>query len=691
MSISVDNIIDLKNELNLVVTKRKEAIEKKELLSNQLKTLETNLQKGGDVEALKLLELQIEQTSTLINTTSLQINQQVFDMDALLTQEQHTLFTALQQAFVVDAQFTDVKTNAAINISLVKQDYIQCSHQAIQIKTATNQIIIYPVIVLIQDAQNSFYIVPTASLNLKFNHQQEGIAQTQSTLHIHIPTIYDATFATTNSSALLKIESTANDYLALLNLLNSPGVKGIKKEYYQTIADFGNQHVELIKKISANENFLKHVQSSQSIAINNKYIESLGLIDLLKCFNALAKINDTASNESFSMMYLQSKFNNLSINSYEEIVKLNDANMIKLYTDFVAANQTVLNTKDVIAFELANLLKTFDKELHLQYRSNLYQYASIVMKADGKITKQEEDNLKKIMTTDSEINTINKIIAQEHIVEEKTLEQLIYDLYDLTGLQSVKQEINTLINLIKIQKAREGFDLKNTNMSLHIVFSGNPGTGKTTVARHLAKIYKCLGVLKKGHLVETDRSGMIAEYVGQTAIKVNKLVDSALDGVLFIDEAYALMTDDKDTYGKEAIATLLKRMEDDRERLIVVLAGYSDEMKTLIDSNPGLKSRFNKYIHFSDYTEIELFSIFIGMSRKLNFHLAPGLIEALKGIFSIELAKGEKSFGNGRFVRNLFEKMIENQANRLVYDTTLSKEKLTTLMVADLPSVYLMK
>lgn len=224
-------------------------------------------------------------------------------------------------------------------------------------------------------------------------------------------------------------------------------------------------------------------------------------------------------------------------------------------------------------------------------------------------------------------------------------------------------------------------------MSLHLVFTGSPGTGKTTVARFVAQIYKCLGVLQKGHLVETDRSGMIAEYTGQTAIKVNKLVDSALHGVLFIDEAYAILTDAQDAYGKEAIATLLKRMEDDRDKLIVILAGYTTEMEMFIDSNPGLKSRFNKYIHFANYTADELYSIFISMSRKLHFTCSLQVVDAIRNHFAAVIEKGDDNFGNGRYVRNFFEKLIEKQANRLASDTNLNKEKLTTFLMEDIPEV----
>lgn len=256
------------------------------------------------------------------------------------------------------------------------------------------------------------------------------------------------------------------------------------------------------------------------------------------------------------------------------------------------------------------------------------------------------------------------------------------ELNSLIGLESVKEEVNSLANLVKIQKQREAKGMKNTSLSYHCVFTGSPGTGKTTVARILASIYKDLGVVKSGHLVETDRSGLIAEYVGQTAVKTNAICDSALNGVLFIDEAYALV-DGKGGYGEEAIATLLKRMEDDRDRLVVIVAGYTKEMKDFIETNPGLESRFTNYINFPDYSADELYQIFMMRANKFSYVLTPDADAFLKASLEETVANKSRNFGNGRYVRNVFEKCITNQANRLAKMSSPSADDLQTLTRED--------
>lgn len=255
---------------------------------------------------------------------------------------------------------------------------------------------------------------------------------------------------------------------------------------------------------------------------------------------------------------------------------------------------------------------------------------------------------------------------------------------DLIGLKRVKEEITTLTNYIKMKQKRDEMDMKSPNISYHCVFTGNPGTGKTTVARIIAGIYRDMGVLCSGHLVETDRSGLVAEYVGQTAVKTNAIIDSALDGVLFIDEVYTLAQGDKTDFGHEAIATLLKRMEDARDRLVVILAGYTNEIEEFINSNPGLRSRFNRYIHFEDYSAEELYEIFCLQMKKNEYTMTDDASQFLKEKLAAVVANKPKDFGNARYVRNLFEKAVEQQANRLAARQELAKEDLTLITKEDL-------
>lgn len=279
-----------------------------------------------------------------------------------------------------------------------------------------------------------------------------------------------------------------------------------------------------------------------------------------------------------------------------------------------------------------------------------------------------------------------KEILKSHQAEPSPskLKSSTSELDTLVGLASVKEETKTLSNFIKIQQKRKEQGLKSSSVSYHCVFTGNPGTGKTTVARIVAQIYKDLGILSKGHLVETDRAGLVAEYVGQTAVKTNKIIDSALDGVLFIDEAYSLIGTGQD-YGKEAIATLLKRMEDNRDRLVVILAGYSKEMQDFINTNPGLQSRFNRYIDFPDYSAEELLQIFEKNVEKFDYKLQKEALVAMSEYFQHAVENKDANFGNARFVRNIFEKTLEKQANRLSTDPDLDTNELTLITLADLP------
>jgi len=289
-----------------------------------------------------------------------------------------------------------------------------------------------------------------------------------------------------------------------------------------------------------------------------------------------------------------------------------------------------------------------------------------------------------IVTNDVNIE-INSTQQKERVSDDKTLDELLAEMNLLTGLANVKQDVNSLINLLKIRKIREERGMNQPALSLHLVFIGNSGTGKTTIARLIAQIYHKMGLLSKGHLTEVDRSGLVGGYIGQTAIKVQEVIEKAKGGILFIDEAYSLTrSDSKNDFGIEAIDTLLKGMEDNRNDLIVIVAGYPGLMEHFLESNPGLRSRFNKFINFEDYSPTELIDILFKMCQKSNLRLSEEASDYAKVFFEKRCMNKDSTFANARGVRNFFEQAIVNQANRLVTVAALNDEILSTIEVVDL-------
>lgn len=271
---------------------------------------------------------------------------------------------------------------------------------------------------------------------------------------------------------------------------------------------------------------------------------------------------------------------------------------------------------------------------------------------------------------------------QEPLPPPRPIEELLAELDDLVGLDSVKTEVRLVTNLLRVQQLRAERDLPTTPQSRHLVFTGNPGTGKTTVARLLAAIYRTLGVVEKGQLVETDRSGLVSGFVGQTALKVMEVADRATGGVLLIDEAYALARGGENDFGREAIDTIVKVIEDRRDELVVIAAGYPDEMADFIGANPGLASRFPKTIFFPDYDDDELWQIFVDQGEKAGYHADADAEAKVRAWFAS--VPRDKGFGNGRLARNLFEDAVARQASRVVAITDPTDEQLTALTAADI-------
>ena len=613
-----------------------------------------------------------------------------------------------------------------------------------------SDLFIYPAFVLLIDSQGEITLVDLKELKFNFFPQRfqesketippdskiidytwykvnkDGSRDMRYAANFQIPIVKYGAFTFNSANGLNETyyisnfeeaESFANEFQKYLDLANHNTSNNVNiseefsKQYFDLLVTFSDQLISITKKIAADESLFEKLKVNLSETPPDKFIHYCVIYDLCQIAKILnngvyskdslettglvlstntilpdAKIDLlSAGYDSIARSHSNGLYNGLA-KSIFDIGNNNKPISIQIKSKNDDENISLKKIENNLSLSIA--LKVIQHPLFDEYATALYQFANIIAKADNTVSKEEETILKEIyqLTHNPIPDQENKSLNISEVNEDESLNEVLNELETLIGLDDVKQEVKSLINYIKIQKEREKVGLKSSQVSYHCVFTGSPGTGKTTIARIVAKIYMHLGILKKGHLVETDRSGLVAEYLGQTAIKVNKTIDSAIDGVLFIDEAYSLVEENQDSYGKEAVAALIKRMEDDRDKLIVILAGYTQEMKTFIDTNPGFKSRFNRYIEFKDYSPDELEAIYKSQCSKLDYKLTDDAEKKVHEVVTSAFATRDKSFGNGRFVRNIFEKTEERQANRIASIPSLTKEILTTITVEDIPS-----
>lgn len=377
-------------------------------------------------------------------------------------------------------------------------------------------------------------------------------------------------------------------------------------------------------------------------------------------------------------LFIKSELNGIYTGSEIAISSILISTYLLLGMDLINSDSDINKHEIIDLFNYINMLQ------NNVYKEGLIcgKHAQII----STIFSEHFENDSNFVPIDVVENEDNEII----IDEDTDIDELLIELNSLVGLERVKNDVQSLVNIIRISKIKEERGIPEVPMSYHLVFSGNPGTGKTTVARLLARIYNSLDLLSKGHLVEVDRSGLVGGYVGQTALKVQEVVQKALGGVLFIDEAYSLTSNkDSNDYGREAVETLLKAMEDNRDDLIIIVAGYTELMEKFLDSNPGLRSRFNKYILFEDYNAQELQLIFERFCNKSHLKLTSAAKEFSYNYFQNRCNLALKNFANARDVRNYFEKAITNQANRLSLLKNIDNDSLVTIELNDIVDIVL--
>jgi stage V sporulation protein K len=452
-------------------------------------------------------------------------------------------------------------------------------------------------------------------------------------------------------------------------------IRNLKQETTQIIAicDELNKDDKFVQKINA----LVNPNSSKGLLFKS---QQFFISDLIALYNL--KIENQTEKSRFVLAYYYDALRNNHFADERGISTLNKlvaSDEFKLHLEKIRRENIILSFDESQKFcFLTNVLTSIKSSKVPEVKSKFERFMqfSFDLKLDDKIASD--------FLASNEKPVQNSKVSE--VKDEDSLEKVLEELNKLVGLENVKQDVTELINLLEIQKKRSEQGLKNIEITLHTVFLGPPGTGKTTVARLLSRIFRHLGFLSKGQLYETDREGMIAGFVGQTATKVDKAVEESLGGVLFIDEAYALTVNSfGNDYGAEAVNTLLKRMEDHREDLAVVVAGYDEPMKLFIESNPGLRSRFNRFFTFEHFKPEQLMLVFESCCKTSDFVLSDEAKEKLSDTFEILYSKKDEGFGNARVVRNLFEKSVQNQANRIVKIKKITPKILKTLSEEDIP------
>lgn len=434
------------------------------------------------------------------------------------------------------------------------------------------------------------------------------------------------------------------------------------------------------------------IENAKIVKLNKVHLTDLFAFDICQFIERISKKNANERWILFEKIYLHDR----NIDSNKNIDMKNKLSVSIDYfcsADLIATDRQEIRTAELFVsfFEKLGkyyLFSEFDRK-DIDADAYIEDLSNYVLKSSSKKDEKNAIDIKEAQRVPEQEDNAEAADTEEIQQEpEETLEELMDQLNDLIGLPGVKQEVTSLINRLKIQKARESRGMKVAKISMHLVFLGNPGTGKTTVARLLSKIYKQLGALSKGQLVEVDRSGLVAGYVGQTALKTQEKIDEAMGGILFIDEAYTLAKEGSD-FGQEAIDTILKAMEDHRDDFVVIVAGYPEPMEHFLESNPGLKSRFNKYIDFEDYTAQELESIFKLYCDKNDMILSEDAENYLNEYLDQLCKNKPANFANGREMRNLFETVLQNQADRLANISELTDDALRMIDVNDFPNTNL--